>query len=197
MTRSALSPLSLDRYPATTSKIAQTWIALSVPSRKHGANRQVIVELFPPGDRKAIVVMRGRQRIVEIGGGSHTPSCVQVLVDLPLAMLRERLRRSGPGSSQPGNPAGNAQQPALGGPSPTPSASSPGEREKGNSATRPPGQDVKKNAARARLTLPSPAITLDGAALFKLLMPSCQTETLSRKMILPLFMPFGAIRGRY
>ena len=40
--------------------------------------------------------MRGRQRIVELGGGSNAPSCVQALVVLPEAMLREGLRRSGP-----------------------------------------------------------------------------------------------------
>ena len=87
------------------------------------ANRQLIVELFPPGDRGAFV-MRGRQRIVELGGGSNAPSCVQALVVLPEAMLREGLRRSGPRSSQPWKTTGNAQQPALGGPSRTPLANS-------------------------------------------------------------------------
>jgi hypothetical protein len=72
--------------------------------KRVGASRQLIVELFPPGHRGAFV-MWGRQRIVEIGGGSNVRSCVQVLVARPLTLLQEGLRRSrGQGATCPGIP---------------------------------------------------------------------------------------------
>ena len=76
------------------------------------------------GHRRAFV-MWGRQRIVEIGGGSNVPSGVDVLVDLPLPCCQGNCGGVGQGTVIPGISAGNARQAALGGSSRTSMASSP------------------------------------------------------------------------
>ena len=61
------------------------------------------MELFPPGHRRAFA-MRGRQRIVEIGGGRGAHSCVSVLVARPLVRQQGGLRETGPRSWRAWNP---------------------------------------------------------------------------------------------
>src|SRR5262245_373985 len=77
-----------------------------------GADRQRIVEVFPPTHRRASVVT-SRQRIVEVGGGCPAPSRVAVMVGAAVPLRQQPFSYVGRGAAIRWILAGNARPPTL------------------------------------------------------------------------------------
>src|SRR5262249_33612742 len=76
------------------------------------ADRQRIVELFPPTHRRASVVT-SRQRIVEVGGGCSAPFRVEVMVRAAVPLRQQPFSNVGLAAAIRWILAGNARPPTL------------------------------------------------------------------------------------